>query len=169
MLIQASTILNLPVAATDTHSAIGRVRQIVINPENGTLLGFVVKPLGFFSKEKILSEQDMVEIDKNGIVTKSEENLVESSEVVRIAKVLKVNINIIGQNAITESKKNLGKIYDYVLDTEMQLISKYYIHSMLAEKILPHDKVVKIDKKAVVFSDDVIEQTPQAEMESAAA
>jgi uncharacterized protein YrrD len=169
MLIQSSTILTLPVAATDSQSLIGHVKQIIIDPQNGELLGFIVKPAGIFAKDKILSRQDIIEIDRNGIVTKSEENLLEPDEVVRINKIINSNIKIIGQNAYTESKKNLGKINDLIIDTEKQIIDKYYVHSMFEEKILPHYKVVKINERGVFFSDDVIEQTPAAEVEGAAA
>lgn len=169
MLIQATTILNLSVAATDTQSKIGDIEKIIINPENGEVLAFVVKPLGFFKKNKILSREDILDIDKNGIVVKSEENLIDAKEIVKVKEIIDKKTFILGQKAITESKKSLGKISDLLIDTNTLTVNKYYTQGFLAERIFPADKVVKITPQAVVFSDDVINITPSIETENAAA
>ena len=169
MLLQASTLLNLPVAANDTQSKIGKINKVIINPDNGELMGFIIKQNKFFAKDKILSSQDTIEIDRNGIVTPTEENLLEIDEIVRIKEIINQNIPIFGQNAITESKQNIGKINDFLIDTDMNTIVKFYIHGIFHDKIFPANKVIRIDKNAVVFSDDVVEQTPSAETEGAAA
>lgn len=169
MLIQSSTILALPVAAMDSQGKVGHVKQIVIDPENGTLLGYSVKPIGLFTKDKILSQQDVVEIDKNGIVIRSEDDLLEPEEIIRINKIIKSNVGIIGQDSFTESKKFLGKVFDYILDTETQSIVKYYIRNIFDEKIFPQEKVVEINKRGIFFSNDVIEQISKVEPEGAAA
>jgi len=169
MLIQATKIIGLPVAAIDTQSKIGEVKKIVIDPENGSVLGMVVAPTGFFAKQKILSSQDIIDFDKNGIVTKSDENLLDTHEVIRIEKILANNIKIIGQKAITSSKNRLGTINDILIDLDTLAIVKYYISGLFQERILTSDKLVKITKDALIFSDDTIEQIPSGEIEGAAA
>ena len=169
MLILASTILNSPVASIESQSKIGAVKKIIIDPNTGEIIAFGVAPTGFFVSDKALSAKDVLDVDKNGVVTNTQENLVEVDEIVRIKELQKERITIIGQKAVTESKKNLGNIYDYLIETDTLIILKYYIKSLFDERILPNDKVIKIDKNAVVFSNDVIEQTPQAEVEGAAA
>ena len=49
MFIEAKKILGLSVAAVDTESKIGEIRQLLIEPENGTLLGFLVQTGGILS------------------------------------------------------------------------------------------------------------------------
>lgn len=169
MFIQASNLLKLPVAALDSQRKIGEVDKIVINPENGEIIGLLVKTGGFFKSFKLLSSQDIIDIDKNGAVTKNEENLLEIEEIIRAKKILEKKITVLGQRAITKSKKSLGKISDLLIDSETLAITKYYISSLFEERIIPADKVLKITKEAVVFSDDVIEETPVAEAEGAAA
>lgn len=169
MFIQASNLLKLPVAALDTQRKIGEVDKIIINPDNAEIIGLLVKIGGFFKNYKLLSTQDMIDIDKNGVVTKNEENLLEIEEIIRAKKILDKKITVLGQRAITKSKKNLGKITDLLINTEFLTITKYYISNLFDERIIPADKVLKITKKAVVFSDDVIEETPVAEAEGAAA
>ena len=169
MLIQASSILNMPVGAIDLQSKIGTTKKIVVNHEDGNVLALVVSTGGLFSKEKILSTKDILDFDKNGIVTKSEENLLDIDEISRVKKILEENITVIGQNAFTKSKKKLGKINDLLIDLGSFFVLKYYIHGFFEDKILPSDKVVKITKEGVFFSNDVIEKSSLPEVESAAA
>ena|SRR3990167_5405497 len=170
MLILTSTILNLPVAALDEQKKIGEVKDLVFDPNNGELLGLLVGQKGFFlQRTNALSSQDILDFDKNGIVTKSEENLVELDEIVRIKKSLHDKIKIIGQKAVAKSGKKLGHIYDLLIDADTLVITKYYIKDMLEERIIPANCVVEITPRAVVFSDDVIEAVGRTEMEGAAA
>ena len=169
MLIQTSTIIGLPIAAIDSESKIGQVENIVIDPESGELAGFIVKPHQLFSKNKILSIFDVIDIDKNGLVVKSEENLLNLSEIVKIERIIKKNIKIIGQRAVTESNKHLGRVSDLLIDTESSFVVKYYLHGILEDRIISNDKMIKITKKALIFSDDVIMQSAAPETEGAAA
>src|SRR3990172_816069 len=118
MFIEAKKLIGLPVAAMDTQSKIGEIRQILIDPENGRLLGFVVHGGGIFSPKKVLSVTDIRDWDPNGLVTSSIENLVEPKEIVRIKEVLDKKIFLIGMRAKTESGKSLGVIEDLLIDTD---------------------------------------------------
>lgn len=153
----------------DTSRKIGTVKQFIFNPDDGSLLGLLVSTGGWFSKNMVLSAQDIIDFDRNGIVTKLEENLVGVDSIVRVKNVLRDRISVLGQNAITESKNRIGKISDLLIDTETLCIVKYYIHGFIQEKILPANKIIKITPKAVIFSEDVVQQTPSAEIEGAAA
>lgn len=169
MLLLASQTIGLPVAAMDTQAKIGTIKTLIINPEDGKLAGIIVATGAIFSKDQVLAATDIIEFDKTGIVTKSEENLVDIKEIVRIDNLLKKKIPIIGQKAITKAKKYLGKINDFLVDSELLAVAKFYVHSLLNEKILPAEKVVEITSQAVVFSDDVAEEIPGSSVEEATA
>lgn len=171
MLIQASNLIKLPVAAIDAQSKIGEVARIIINPENGEVLGFLVTiDEGWLGKKyKVLSANDVIAVEKTGIVTKNADNLVEPDEIVRAKKILDKKIYVIGQRAMTKSQKNLGRVEDLLLNSETLEVLKYYIHGIFQEKIIPASKIAEITAKAVIFSDDVIEEAPLAEPEGAAA
>ncbi|MCL5795084.1 MAG: hypothetical protein M1338_01885, partial [Patescibacteria group bacterium] len=84
-------------------------------------------------------------------------------------KILNRKITLIDQKAYTISQKPLGKVFDVLIETNTLTITKLYLRNWLDERILPVSKLVKIDEKGVFFSDDVIEATPLAEPEGAAA
>lgn len=157
MFIEAKKLIGLPVAAMDTQSKIGKVRQILIDPENGRLLGFLVTAGEFFGPQKVLSVIDIKDWDPKGIVVSSIENLIGKSEIVRIKEILQNKIFILGMKAKTESGKSLGAVEDILLDTDTESVVKYYLKDLLGgARIFPAEKVIKIEKE-IVFSDDTAE------------
>lgn len=153
MMIEAKKLINLPIAAVDGLRKIGSVYQIIVNPETGQLMGFLVS-LGLFSKPKVLSFLDIKFWDENGLVTELEENLVEIDEIVRIKNVLNQKINLLEMSAKTESGKSLGLVENFLIETETGTVVKYYLKDLLGtSRIMPADKVIKIEK-TIIFSDD---------------
>ncbi len=157
MYIEAKKLIGMPVAATDTQSKVGEIRQIIVDPENGNLLGFLVSSGGIFSPKKVLSITDIRDWDPKGIVTESIDNLVSAEEIIRIKEILDKKINLLGMRAKTESGKGLGVVEDLLIDTDNQCVGKYYLKDLLGDaRVFGSEKVQKIDT-AIIFSDDVAE------------
>lgn len=153
MMIEAKKLLGLPLAAEDALSRIGTLKQIVIDPENGQVLGFLVAT-GFLLPTKIISTMDIRFWDKNGLVTEYEENLVPYDEIVRIKNIVEQNINLLEMSAETENGKALGVVEDILIDTDNAVVVKYYLCDLLGKsRIFSAEKVLRIDKK-IIFSDD---------------
>ena len=170
MFIEARKLINLPVAASDTQTKIGEIREILTDPEGGQLLGFLVSNGGIFSAEKALSVTDVRDWDPQGIVTETIENLVDPQEIVRLKNALDKKVFLLKMKAKTESGKSLGEVEDFLIDTDTQSVVKYYLKDILGNRrILTADKVSRIETKglpfgdkAVIFVDDVNEIPPDA-------
>jgi len=157
MFIEATKLIHLPIAAVDTESKIGSIDNIIIDPENGALMGFLVSTGGILSSKKVLSAVDIRDWDPNGIVTASAENIVEIDDIVRIKEVVDNKIFLLGMPAKTEGGNGLGKVEDLLIDTDTQAVAKYYLNDFAGnERVISANNVVKIDKQ-VVFKDDVVE------------
>lgn len=156
MFIQASKILKMPVGIIETRSKVGEVEQILVDLKNGEIIGFLIKIGGFFNQHKVLSVKDILDFDRNAIVIKKIDDLLEINEIVRAKKIISDNDFIIGMQAFTESNQYLGRVFDFVFNIDDLQITKFYIHQWFNEKILPIDKVIKIDNHKIIFSDDII-------------
>ncbi len=156
MFIEAKNLIGLPIAALDTQSKIAEIRRILVDPESGSILGFLVSAGGIFSPKKVISSIDIRDWDKNGLVTESSNNLIEPSDVVRMKEVLTQDFDLFGLKAKTESGKNLGSIENFLIETETNCVIKYYLKDLvLKARIYPAEKVVRIEKNAIIFMDDV--------------
>ena len=169
MLIQAVAIFKMPVGAIETQNKIGEVHQIVFDPKNGEIIGFEILLPGLITKKRILSMKDVLDFDRNGIVIKSEENLLDKKEIVKIDNIIREGIQPFKSKAFTKSGKKIGKIFDLVIDTNSLLIIKYYIHGLFTDKIIDSDKVIKIEKGKVIFEDQVLDKIASPKAEKAAA
>lgn len=159
MFVEAIKLINLPLAAEDTLSKIGTIRQIFVDHENGHILGFLLAK-GFFSPAKVITIKDIKYWDLNGLVTETEENIVNIDDIVRIKKIFENEINLFDIPAETESGKKLGTVNNFLIDTDAEMIVKYYLEDLFGDmRVMPADKVIKIDKK-IIFADD------EAEIES---
>lgn len=160
MYLQASQILGLPIVELETSSKIGEVAKIIIDPKLVKIAGFLVaQGSWWFTKKLLLSESDILDIDKYGIVTNSCENLIMPEEVFKINKILEKKISIFRQEARTKSGQYLGKISDFTIEEKSGYVAKFYIHGWLEEKIISREKLIKVTPKKIIFEDDVIEIT----------
>jgi uncharacterized protein YrrD len=170
MLLQASHIFRMPVASLEDNAKIGDVKLILIDKKLLKVAGFIIHFGGIFSgKNLLLSETDILDIDKNGVVIRSKENLIDPTEVLRIKKLVDERFNLFGLRARTKSKKNLGKISDFVLDSTAMQIVKFHINHTLEDRIIDLSKVVKVSNKEIVFEDDIEEIPAETVAEEALA
>ena len=140
----------------EEEAKVGEILQLLIDPKNGALLGFLVRAGGLFSGPKALSIIDIREWDPNGLVILSVNHVVPVDDIVRLKKIVDDKTIILGMKAQTESSKSLGNIDNLLIDTDANAVVKYYVKNILTgdERVFPSSAVVKIDK-AVVFQDDV--------------
>lgn len=155
MLLQASQIIGLPVGATNTQERAGTISNLVIDPDSGQLLGFVVKA-GFFSGEKVLSFHDVTGVDHTAVLVREREVILPPKEIAPVKRAIEDKRPLLGQKVITESGTRLGRVVDLVVNTETAMITKIYVSHLLEERIIPLDKVIKVTKERIVVKDDVV-------------
>ncbi|MCX6806598.1 MAG: PRC-barrel domain-containing protein [Candidatus Berkelbacteria bacterium] len=163
MLVQASAIINRPVFTQNENKEIGNVLEIVIDPEKGLMAGFLISQI--FQKPKFVFELDVLDLTKRGLLITSEKAAILPSENENAVKILKKHNKIIKSKAVTESRKILGVVEDYILDTDTTSIVKYYVRGGLfsPSRILSAEQVIRIEKNRIVFSDQMIEKSKATE------
>lgn len=170
MYTQASQLVGRPIVAAEEQLLLATIDRLVIEPTTGKVAAFVVHQGGWLGSKRILVTSDILALSNNTITVRDDAVLVEASEVVRVKELLANNIPVLGQVAQTRSGKNLGKVADLLLDSTSWLITKYYLRSLVRDRILPVELIFEITPRAVIFSDQVDEpQEPTAEIETAVA
>jgi uncharacterized protein YrrD len=155
MLLQASQIKGLPVGSTDTQERVGTVSDIIIDPDSGGLLGFVVKS-GLLGSNKVLSFHDVTGIDHSVILVKEPESVLPVAEVAPIKHALADRRKLLKGKVVTEGGTNLGRVTDVVINTDTAMVTKLYISHVLEERIVSAEKIVKVTKDHIVVKDDVV-------------
>ena len=81
MLLQVEMLKGLPVASLADEERVGTVADAVLHPQTGELVGFWVQPNGWFTPKKALSSRDVVGYDHQALLVRSDDALVDPSEV----------------------------------------------------------------------------------------
>lgn len=156
MFVLATDIFKKPVFAQDVNEEIGFVEKIIVDPANGAIIGFLIrKP---FQKALVVVEEDVIDLTQDGLLINSENSLIPPADVIKIKEILESRIEIIGAKAVTQSGKFLGKIENYLIEIETAQVTRFYIKGGLFSPslILPIERVVKIEKGRVVFTNEVL-------------
>ncbi|MFH1749927.1 MAG: hypothetical protein ABH837_03495 [bacterium] len=167
MLIQATSLSNNAIRSLEDRNLAGRVRNIIVDPDNGQIIAFVLSQ--FWGKAKVVSPMDVVGFSPGMLVIRNDEVILPLKEIVRAQKIWKDKIHIINSVCKTESGKVLGTIDDFLIDLDNMLVVKYYIsgNNILAplspSRIILANKTVKITKGLVIVQDEE-EQMSQKEM-----
>ncbi len=162
MFLQASQIIGRLILLQDEDGHLGTVERLVIDPADGRVRALGVRPTSWFAKEQFVSTNEIVGVEKEGFVIRDETQLTGLDELVRVAEILKQKIPIIGQPARTVSGQSLGTIDDVLIDINLWVVAKYYLRTLLDERILPSDQVESITKEAIIFLDQTMEPTATA-------
>ena len=156
-----SDIMDSVVILFQERIKVGTVKELIVNPDDGFFLGFVVSQ---YSKE-----DDKVVLLKNvkgfgnGIVMIDEYGaLSDFNDIVEIEKTYPNNPEILKAKVVTESDQKIGKVADATVSLDSKKLEKIYVEPNLSVRflsnqlIIPKNKIVKIEKKKIIVSDEFI-------------
>ncbi len=154
-----------PVLDLETGEMLGSVFGWVVNPASQKMVAFTLAKLGGWQRTKVIVPADIVEYAPEMIVVQSQNAVIVPEEVAGLAELLDKHLELIGFRAETKSGKLLGAVSDVVFDTITSTIQQYYIQSLsivgtiTSNLILPANRVVRIEKRKIVFPDDILAVT----------
>jgi uncharacterized protein YrrD len=156
MLVQYSKIINSPVVELQTQTQIGVVDDLVIHKTKLEVYGIVLKKSSIlsFGEPKAVTSTDIVEINPQATIVNNADSAVPLSEAVRLKEAIEQKYKGIYQRIVSKNGKNIGLVYDYLIDSTTQKISKFYCRTLLAEKIISARSVIKIEGKKITIKDE---------------
>lgn len=149
---------NLSLMSLRIGYPIGSTTDPIINPHNLTILGFFVQTAEVPPPAVLLS-QSIRETSGQRIIIDSEDEVVPVSDLIRDKEIVDINYQLIGKKVITESKRTLGKIEDYVANDKDLVIYKIHVaptgmRSITSGKlIIDRNQVVATDDKFIIVKD----------------
>ncbi|MCA9388573.1 PRC-barrel domain-containing protein [Candidatus Berkelbacteria bacterium] len=154
MLIEVKKLKHLPVASMQDEAQIGQVDQVLIHPETGELIGFLIKTGGWFSPKLALSSRDVTSYDYKGIVVRNQDSLVAIDEIQPFKSLLNRKDFWLDKEVITESGDKLGKVNNLIIDTDLEQLAKIHVGSTFGkELILDKAKIVEVTPRVVKVKD----------------
>ena len=161
MLIELSQLKGLPVASLNDEATIGMIDDTLIHPDTGEVIGFWVKPPGWFVSKQALSSRDVAAYEAGAILVNSADSLVAPDDMQPFKSVAKRNDRWLGKAVETESGEQLGKVTDAIVDTDLERLAKIHIGSLFGpDRILSRNEIVKVTKTRIIVLDALESKTP---------
>ncbi len=128
---------------------IALVRDIIIDPENGKVVGFIV------GKRKMIVPMDIEYIGANMLVH-SRDSIVPFDDVMRVQTIMQEQESTILWRKVFEEKTNtyVGRVVDYVINTNLMSllalhVAKTFFVFQYDEKIISAKSIVRIEKEGI--------------------
>lgn len=148
-----SELVGLPVFDEASGRApIAFIRDIILDPENGKVLAFMVK------RDHVIVAADVSRVH-SGLHIQDRSDIIPLHDVLRIQEVYRMQIPVIGERVITEQKKVLlGRVIDYAIDTTTMsllhlFVAKTFLFFYFQEYVIPFRNIVQIKQKDIIVKD----------------
>lgn len=156
MLVLGSRLLSMPVMSLQTGTKLAETNLPLIDPSNLKILAYNVSGPLLGNKKTLLLVSDIRELGKLGMIIDSSDEFVELDDVVAIKKVSDLNFKLIGMAVIDETKRKLGKVEDYSVDTDSFVIQQLHVKrgllkSLSETELLVHrSQIVEINDTQII-------------------
>ena len=160
MLVNASRLIGMPALSLHIGGPTAWTRQAIIDPKKLQIVGFYVDgPLVNDDTGDILETDEIREFAPIGMVIDSVDVLTHGEDAVRLKKIIDMDFEFIGLNVVSKKGEKLGKVSDYVVDTQTFKIMQFTVKRPLfkgfldPELILSRKEIVEIDDEKVIVKD----------------
>lgn len=172
MLISSTRLIGTPILSMQAGGVVTYIKEPIVDPDNLKIIAFRLEG-GVVSRSNtnVLDVSSIREYSKYGMVIDSADELVDPEDVVKIAKILELNFNLIGLKAETKKGSKLGKVSDYTLDSDSFIIQQIIvkrpiIKSFIDPELTIHRKeIVEITDYKVIIKDEEKKLKEKAEKE----
>ncbi len=158
MLVLSGALTGKPVASVQSGHKVATTAEMIIDPRNLKIFAFRVDSPK--SSELILHTEDVRSVTPQGLVIDNNNQLMTFDEdLVRLKEVAEINFALVDKPVYTEDKKKIGKVMDFVTETQDFMIMKIHVSRPLmksfgsSQLIIDRSQIVQItDDRIVVRS-----------------
>ncbi len=146
---------------------IAEVTELVIDPNTLKLVACRVDGAApEESGDHILRVDDIREFSRLGMIVDSADDFAGDDDVIQVSEIRKLNFSLINLRVESVDKAKLGKVIDYILDTDTWQVFQLIVHRPMLKSLLDPEltisrsEIVEVnDYKVIVRSEHKKEKT----------
>lgn len=163
MLVNASRLLGYSILSLHVGGPVARVVSEIVDPEKLKIVAFYVDGAEVKNDPEIgdiLEVADVREYADVGMIVNSTDDFVSKGQVKKLDEILALNFSLFGLKVVTKKGTRLGKIVDFVVDTNnfmvhQLVVKRPTIKSLLdPELMIPRKEILEIDDYKIVVKDE---------------
>jgi len=150
----------MPIFSLDEGQQMGKVRGVVVDPDNFSVVALVTDKQSWFGDYKVIPYENVVSIGEHAVTIDKKTNMEKPSNIPQISKLMKKKVPLMGGKVISESGTLLGIVEEFSFDTQTGKIksievSGKFIESFFRGKMsIPASSVITIGTDAIIVSMD---------------
>jgi sporulation protein YlmC with PRC-barrel domain len=154
---------------TKVYDSQGRLlchlRQAIIDPNNGQILGFTTNRRSPFGAPaaKLISPQDVIKWEKDTLILGHQYEFYQTTDLVRMNRMLKNRKSkILGKNVRTENGQKLGRVTDYALNQNLKILASITCHKKFLRlfyydrRLIRQKNIVEITPREIIVKDSTV-------------
>jgi len=167
-----SQIVGLPVLSIIDVASLGKVEDLVINPDTGSVDFLIVEPEQWYLERRLISIQDVAGIGEDALTTETKTNVVSIAKVPAALELLKREVEVTGSRVMTRKGRLNGTIDEIVIDEQTGKISacRWVAGDGSRTGLIPADLVITFGKGMLVVKENfeaaLVENTSQIHTET---
>lgn len=165
MLLLNTKLQRIPIMSLQSGGMLGAVTEEIIDPRKLQIIAYrVTGP--HVTEASILHTVDIREVGPLGfIVDSADEIMTLDDSLVRLNEVIGFNFQLLGKRVIDDTKKKLGKVVDYVIDSETFTIQKLHVSQNILKNIkssnaiIHRSQIIEITDTVIIVRSATVEAT----------
>jgi len=151
---QYSEILGTPVVIEEMPRPVGRVQDLIIDPENGNVIAFAL------NQNNVIVPRDIIKLDRY-LLIHDHDDICSPEDILRIGEIEKLGTRVLKSKVETEEGDYVGRVFDYSIDTKANALKKIFVAKnflgllRIDERIISQKHIVEIQPGKIVIKGSV--------------
>lgn len=157
MLISSTDLTSFPILSLRSSSKIATISKLIINPYDLTIQALKLAGRQLDDpKDSYLLPEDIREISPLGIIINDSEDIVSSTDVIRLQKTLDLQFELISLPVIDKQQRKVGKVVNYNIITENMMIYQLVVQRPMFKDFFDPELLIHRSQIAELSHDKVI-------------
>lgn len=152
-------IIGLPIISINTGNEVGKVKNIIINAERGSIDYVLVDSGVQILNARVILSKNILGIGEYALTIESEEVIHDTKEIPEAIALIQKNIQVKGTKVLTKKGRLIGEVGDIFVDEDRNcyIVGVEYISDIIQKKIriIPRSQVITFGENLLVVSEDV--------------
>lgn len=160
---------SLSVVSLDEGREIGRIRDLVINPQTSEVAAIIVQRPGLFGEQKVIPYSRVVSVGNNALTVQKMANAERLTSLPQILSLIKEDVHLKGVRVISEGGAALGHVEEFYVDASSGKITAFEVSGtpgdglLKGKAVLPASEVRTIGKDILIVRNGAEESLTRSE------
>lgn len=155
-MVKGRHLLSLPIINYNTGEQLAEIKDLIYDPYNNKLLGFILEEGNWFWGSKVLLLDQVYHIGNDVITVSSKDSIMDSAARPEIKELLKKQVKINGYKLLSERGKDIGTIQDLIIDPVKGNITGYEVSNGIVGDLLEGRRNIPIPQTITMAENALI-------------